>query len=56
VGLNRIDSVCDKVLRRISGLSKEEVTGRVRKLQNRGFINFLTSENINRVIKPRNMR
>jgi hypothetical protein len=44
---------CDKVLRRIFGPKKDEVTGRWRKLHNEELHNLYSSPSIIRMIKSR---
>jgi hypothetical protein len=46
----------NRVLRRIFGLKREEVTGGWRKLCNEELHNFYSSSNIIKMIKPRRMR
>jgi hypothetical protein len=46
----------NKVLRKIFGLKREEVTGGLRQLHNEELRNLYSSPNINRVIKSRTMR
>jgi hypothetical protein len=46
----------NKVLRRIFGFKRDEVTGTWRKLHNEELHNLCTSPNIIRMIKPRRMR
>jgi len=45
----------NRVLRRIFGLKRDEVTGQCRKLHNEGLNDLYTSPNIDRVIKSRRM-
>jgi hypothetical protein len=46
----------NRVLRRIFGPKRDEVTGGWRKLHNKGFHNSYSSSNITRVTKLRRMR
>jgi hypothetical protein len=46
----------NRVLRRIFGPKRDEVTGEWRKLHNEEFHNLYSSPSIIRVIKPRRMR
>ena len=46
----------NRVLRRIFGPKRDEVTGEWRKLHNEGLNNLYSSPNIGRVIKSRRMR
>jgi len=46
----------NRVLRRIFGLNRDEVTGEWRKLHNKELNNLYSSPNIVRVIKSRRMR
>jgi hypothetical protein len=46
----------NRVLRRIFGLKRDEVTGDWRKLQNEELHKLYSSPNINRMIKSRKMR
>jgi hypothetical protein len=45
-----------RVLRRIFGPKREEVAGGWKRLQNEALHNLYSSQNIIRVIKPRQMR
>jgi hypothetical protein len=46
----------NRVLRRIFGPRRDEVTGDWRKLHNEGLYNLYSSPNINRMIKSRSKR
>ena len=46
----------NRVLRRLFGPERDEVTGECRKLHNEELYGLYTSPNIVRVIKPRRMR
>jgi hypothetical protein len=46
----------NKVLRRIFGPKRDEVTGEWRKLHNEELCDFYSSPSIIRIIKPRRMR
>jgi hypothetical protein len=46
----------NRVLRRIFGLRRDEVTGVLRKLHNEGLHNLYSSPGIIRIIKSRRMR
>jgi hypothetical protein len=46
----------NRVLRRIFGLKRDEVTGEWRKLHNKELRDLYPSPNINRIIKSRRMR
>jgi hypothetical protein len=46
----------NKVLRRIFGLKRDEVTGEWRKLHNKEFHDLYSSPSIIRIIKSRRMR
>jgi hypothetical protein len=46
----------NRVLRRIFGPTRDEVTGKWRKLYNEGLIDLYSSPNIVQVIKSRRMR
>jgi hypothetical protein len=52
----RLRAFENRVLRRIFGLKRDEVTGECRKLHNEGLNDLYTSPNIDRVIKSRRMR
>jgi hypothetical protein len=46
----------NRVLRRVFGLRRDEVTGEWRKLRNKELRNFYSSPNIIRMIKSKRMR